>query len=286
MKIMNDYKSYKISTNPFVPEILSGLLWNLPIEGISEEDNFLLAYHKLDKNIKYQQIEIILENLKSQSIITDYSITTEIIKNRNWNKEWEKRTPVIEITEKIVVKPSFKDYHSLENGKIVLEIDPKMSFGTGEHQTTKLMIKMMEKYIVPNSKILDIGTGTGILAIAAAKLVSPKFILGIDNDEWCFLNSRENIKLNEVEKSVEFRLTEIQNIPEKDFDLILANINKGVLIDISSTISNKLNSNGTVILSGLLHEDENDIIREYKKFRIKPVDKLYMDEWVCIAFKK
>ncbi|HSP88661.1 MAG TPA: 50S ribosomal protein L11 methyltransferase, partial [Ignavibacteriaceae bacterium] len=199
-----------------------------------------------------------------------------------WNEEWEKNLQVIKVTDRIVIKPSSKSY--IPNKKeIILTIDPKMSFGTGEHQTTKLMLRLIEKCVRPGMKVLDIGSGTAVLAIAAVKLGAANAI-AIDNDEICFENGNENISLNNVEDKVEIKIGELKEIKENNFDLIVANIQKNILLNISYDIGNRLNKNGLVILSGLLAEDEEDILSRYKETGLYFIEKEKMDEWIALVF--
>ena len=279
---MKDFDKFEITALPFNADLISGVLWQFPISGITEEENKLILYSENGK-VARTELEEALANLVKQNLLESFSVAEEKIADRNWNEEWEKKTPVIEISEKVVVKPSFKSYENKEN-KIVIEIDPKMSFGTGEHETTRLMTKMLEKYIAPDLRILDVGTGTGILAIAASKLAPQKFVLGIDNDEWCELNGNENVKANRAEDSVKIKLAEIGQIEEKDFDLVLANINKNVLKLIAEEISAKTKIGGRVILSGLLIVDEDEIIDVYEKNNFRFEDKSTMNEWSSVSF--
>ena len=180
-----------VESDPFNAEVLSGLLWELNPLGIVELDNSLvLSFDQLD-NIDLR-VKTFLERLKENRIIDSYEYSLNEFEETNWNEEWEKNLKVIKVTGKIVIKPSFRDYSPSE-GEIVITIDPKMSFGTGEHQTTKLMLSMCEKHIEKNIKVLDVGTGTGVLAIASVML-GADYALGIDNDEWCYENALENIK--------------------------------------------------------------------------------------------
>ena len=157
---------------------------------------------------------------------------------------------MIVVSDTLVIKPSFKEYSAKPN-QIVITIDPKMSFGTGEHESTKLSLLFLEKYVKNGMKILDVGTGTAVLAIASVKLGASK-VIAIDNDEWCYENSIENCEVNEVREKVDIRLCEIKDVAEKDFDLIVANIQRDILLEIKNEIRERIRKNGIVILSGLL----------------------------------
>jgi len=280
---MKNYKEFKIMIYPVNIELVSGLFWQLDIDGINESDNGLIVFADEEKKINRSDIEDILNTILSEKLIESFSIEEGIVEDRNWNEEYEKNVRVIEVTERIVIKPSFKEYATKEN-QIIVAIDPKMSFGTGEHATTKLILQFMEKYVNKGDKVLDIGSGTGILGITAALLGAEKSI-GIDNDEWCLLNGTENIKLNHIEDKVEIRLSEIDQVSEKDFDLIVANINKHILLDIAEDIKAKIKKTGTIILSGLLIIDETDITVKYNSLGFNKVATNQMDEWCALIFR-
>lgn len=280
---MKSYCEVTIETVPFNVEILSGLLWDLNPLGIVELDNSLVvSFDQLD-NID-STVKTFLEGIKEDKVIESYEYSLHEFEETNWNEEWEKNLKVIKVTDKIVIKPSFRDYSPSE-GEIVITIDPKMSFGTGEHQTTKLMLSMCEKHIEKKTKVLDVGTGTGVLAIASVML-GADYALGIDNDEWCYENALENIDQNHVYGKVEFRLAEVANIVENNFDILLANIQKDVLLIIKNELVQKVKNGGKIILSGLLFTDEEDIINEYSKLGLTFIDKLQLDEWISLVFSK
>jgi ribosomal protein L11 methyltransferase len=160
-----------------------------------------------------------------------------------------------------------------------------MSFGTGEHQTTKLIIQMLEKFSLSGMKILDAGTGTGILSVAAVKL-GAESVIGFDIDDWCYENAQENCTINRVSGQVQIRIGDINIVPESDFDMILANIQKNILLELSGIFTNKLHSKGVILLSGLLDEDEEDIIKNYSSNGFRHLETIHMDEWIAISLEK
>ncbi len=279
---MKHYKQFKITAEPFIPDIITGELWELKISGINEGEYELTVYCDETAEINKSDIEKILSALTKENLLKSFEITEELIEDKNWNEEWEKKVRVIEVTDKIVIKPSFKEYNKKEN-QIVITIDPKMSFGTGEHQTTQLMLELIEKYVEPGDKVLDIGSGTGVLAISAVKL-GASYALGIDNDEWCLNNGIENVKSNMLEEKVEIRLAEMGQIEENDFNLIVANINKNILLEIADQIGTKIKKAGRLIISGLLLTDETQILNKYTSFGFQFVEKLTKDEWIALVF--
>lgn len=280
---MQDYKKFTITTEPFNPEEISDLLWSLEIGGITEFDKCLAVFVPVDGTENINSIKDFMNSLVEQNLINSFEIDEELVEDRNWNEEFEKNVKVVEVTDKIVIKPTFRDYEEKE-GQVIINIDPKMSFGTGEHETTKLVLTLLDKYISGGEKVLDVGSGTGVLAIGTVLLGAEKAV-GVDFDEWCLLNGKENIELNEVEDKVEVRLGELKDISENDFDLIVANINKHILMDINPGIRERVKDNGTVILSGLLHTDEEDIVKRYSESNFKVVEKIRMNEWIALVLK-
>lgn len=280
---MSYYKEFTITAEPFNPEIISSILWELDITGINEEVNCLKAFATTDGGVTVKAISAQLQKLVEQKMLFDFKVEEYLLEEKNWNEEWEKNINVIEVSDKIVIKPTFREYERKE-GQIVLTIDPKMSFGTGEHQTTKLVLMMLEKYVKNGMNVLDVGSGTGILAIAAVKLGAESAI-AVDNDEWCFDNAKENCQQNNVTDKIEVKLGEIKDIAGQQFNLVLANIQKNILLDIADQIKEKTAVGGIVILSGLLFSDEEDILNAYGKLNYRFLEKAQLDEWIALVFK-
>lgn len=276
------FKEFIITAEPFNVEILSSILWELNIDGINEEVNCIKVFAQ-DENVTIHSIENELKLLIENKLLRDFSVQENFIVERNWNEEWEKSREVIHVTDRIVIKPTFKEYEASQN-EIVLTLDPKMSFGTGDHQTTRICLSFIEKYVRPGMKILDAGSGTAILGIAAAKLGAAK-VIAFDIDEWSYENGIENAKLNQVEDTVEIRQCELNEINENEFDLIVANIQKNILLDLADGFKKKIKGNGLLILSGLLEFDKEAILEKYLHFGFSEVDFLKMDDWIGIVFK-
>lgn len=270
---------YNITAKTPDPDETAGLFWELDISGVEITPDGFRVFSENSDDYSGQ-----LKNILVQNGYEVTSVTLENIENKNWNKEWESTIQVIRVSNKIVIKPTFREY-SPQPDELVLTIDPKMSFGTGEHQTTKLVLLALEKYIRPGMKMLDAGSGTGILAIAGVKLGAEE-ALAFDNDEWCYENSVENVHLNGVEGKVTIRICDISGVHESEFDLITANIQKNILLSIAPNLAEKLKTGGILILSGLYHEDEEEIIREYAAQGLQHSETTGMDEWISIVFTK
>ena len=279
---MKKYKEFLITAEPFNPEILSSILWELDITGINEEVNCLRVFTGTESDLNQVNVNEQLQKLVDENLIREFRVEESVFEDKNWNEEWEKSLNIINVSDKVVIKPSSKEYKQKED-EIVITIDPKMSFGTGEHQTTKLIIRMLEQHLKKGMKVLDAGTGTGILSIAAIKLGASEAI-GFDTDEWCFENARENCTINNVSDKVVIRIGDIGVIKENEFDLILANIQKNILMVLCEGFRKRLKKNGIIILSGLLVEDENDIFKEYSNRGFRHVETRTMDEWIALSF--
>lgn len=279
---MKTHKQFNISTVPFNVDLLSGLLWQLDIEGINEHDNYLAIFSPEENNLTESEIVHFLEIVQKENLIESFSISESSIEEINWNEEWEKKINVIEISDKIAIKPTFRDY-SPKHDQMVITIDPKMSFGTGEHETTKLVLQLLENHLGDAKRVLDVGSGTGVLGIAASLMGAEK-VVGIDNDEWCLENGQENIALNSVESKVEVRLAEIYDVEDPPFELVVANINKHILIDIVEAIVLHTQTDGKIILSGLLECDRDDIVSLYTQYGLTLVDENQLGEWIALVF--
>ena len=279
---MNNYFKYEIFFKPFNPELVSGILWTLDISGIEENEQSLTVYSQKE-NLE-NQLESLMQNAVKSGLIEKYELVADEIENKNWNEEWEKTLNVIEITENIVIKPTFRNYDGGE-GKLIVEIDPKMSFGTGEHETTRLMIELIEKHLRKGDKVLDIGSGTGALAIIAVKLGAESAV-AVDTDEWCFVNGKENAEINKVADKIKFVHGDVNSVAESEFDLVLANINTHILLNYVKEIAAKVKLGGKLILSGILNTDEEKITGSYEKQNLKLIERTRKNEWIALVFEK
>ncbi len=277
------FKKITIKSVPHLPELISGASYLLDCNGIEETQDELIFYLNNFKEEDELFLKNFLSGLIKENLLENFLLNVDEVDEKNWNEEWEKFIKPIKVTERIVIKPSFADY-TANRDEIVLTIDPKMSFGTGHHQTTRLMIRLIEKYIKTGDKVLDVGTGSGILAVISAKLGASETI-ALDIDEDVKDNVIENLRMNNVLEKCRFFAGTIENLMENDFDVVLANIQKNVLIEIANQIKIKTKIGGIIILSGLLSEDGNDIENVYSSLNFAFVDKMQEDEWIGIVYK-
>jgi ribosomal protein L11 methyltransferase len=280
---MQNFKQFEISSNPFNVDLLSGLLWELDILGINENDKSLVISVNSESDVDLKQVRDLVNTLVTENLIESFEVSESLLEGKNWNEDWEKKLNIIKVTDRIVIKPSSRNYEA-RKGEIILIIDPKMSFGTGEHQTTKIVLQLLEKYIYVKDKVLDVGSGTALLGIAASKFGASR-VVAVDNDEWCYINGKENAERNNVD-NIEIVLGTIDEVVESEFDLILANINRNVLLEIRESLYNKLKHGGKLILSGILDTDLDEIKRQFTSLGLTALKIHQIDEWIGIVLIK
>src|SRR5699024_495695 len=209
--------------------------------------------------------------------------TEEIIERQNWNREWEKTIQPQQIGS-FLVKPTWSNKEG--RGQIVLQIDPKMAFGTGYHATTRLMLKELPNLISSPMNILDAGTGTGILAIASIKLGASK-VVAFDNDEWSIQNTRENIILNDTAEQIEVRAGSMEVIDSKEkFDAILSNINKNTILQMLESFQKHLEQNGKLLLAGILKSDEGEVSQQLDEAGFELLRVSREESWIAVLAEK
>lgn len=183
-----------------------------------------------------------------------------------------------------MVAPTWQRY-TPERGELLLTINPKMSFGTGYHESTRLAARLLEEFLQPGMRVLDIGTGTGILAIAAVKL-GAREAWGIDTDEWAYNNARENVDLNGVRDRITIRGGSVADLPGNSFDLILANIQRDVIERLLKEMIDHLQPSGLLILSGLLETDSRPILDMARESSLSVVRQIREGDWIALAVER
>ncbi len=275
---MQNYLEFNFKIKPVQPwsDILMAELIEIGFDSFTEEHDGILAYI---------QKEFFSENeLKTLDLLNNPEVeifyTSQEMPNINWNEEWEKNFSPIIVEDKVSIRAEF---HEAKNLPFEIIIQPKMSFGTGHHATTYLMIQQMLDMDFKGKTVLDMGCGTSVLAIFA-KMSGAAETLGIDIDEWSVENSIENAARNNVDFKVE--LGTADNLGKESFDIILANINRNILIsDIPIYVKN-LNENGELLLSGLCFFDVDDILEVCNAENLKLTKKIQREEWVSLLLEK
>lgn len=251
--------------------------------GCWEEENLIKCYFKKESWSEKQKEQLLnfIQNLYGEN--AKVKISVKEIVDKDWNEIWEQTIEPIEVGEKLVIKPTWKKYHKTE--KIVIQIDPKMAFGTGHHETTRLMLRAIEKYLYPKCKVLDVGTGSGILSIAAIKL-GADVAIGVDNDPWACENANENAEVNNVKDKFKVILGTIDDVNETNFDFVLANINKNAIVKMIPQFYEKLKDHGFLITSGYLDIDQGTIEEHLWMNNFEVIDVLKENEWIAIVSRK
>ncbi|KAB1158157.1 50S ribosomal protein L11 methyltransferase [Flavobacterium luteum] len=256
-------------------EILVAELGELPFESFVESDFGVTAY--IQKQFWNETILEEVQILNSPEFIISYTI--EEIEQVNWNEEWEKNFEAIDVDGKCLVRAPF---HSKTNAEFDIIIEPKMSFGTGHHETTHMMIQHLLETNVTGMKTLDMGCGTAILAILA-EMKGAKPIDAIDIDNWCYLNSIENAERNNC-KNITVYEGDAALLKDKKYDLIIANINRNILLNDMQSYVDCLNPKGTILFSGFYAEDIPFINDSCIEKGLTYVKKLERNNWVSLKY--
>lgn len=268
-----DYLKFEFQTNPENNEMLIALLGELPFESFEENENGLDAYVQV-KNETPEIEERILE-LKN---LFEFSHQKTLIKYQNWNAVWESNFDTIVVRDFCGIRADF--HEPLTEVKHEIVINPKMAFGTGHHETTWMMMSIMENLDFKGKTVFDYGCGTGILAILASQLGAKK-IDAVDIELPSYENTLENARINNIENIKSIHGT-LEKVDDQMYDIILANINRHVILDSFSTLNKMLTPNGILLISGILKEDEKLVkdAAEASNFKIEKTE--YRNNWICI----
>ncbi len=259
--------------DPAIIGILIATLSESGFEGFEEKEEILLAYIPEEK----WQPRVLQQFLAAHSL--EYSI--EKLEEKNWNEEWEKNFQPVRVNTFCGVRAYF---HEPQEGVLhEVIITPKMSFGTGHHATTHMMIEAMQQVDFGHRSVLDFGTGTGVLAILAEKLGAAE-ITAIDNDTWCIANALENVAENQAKKVSVKKMDSLDSVDR--FDIILANINKNVILKELPTMTQHLAEAGVILVSGVLQEDYGDIEEAASGHQFLITRKLTRANWICLQLEE
>ncbi len=273
-----NYIQYSFTVTPVEPvsDILIALLADLGFESFTQNDSGFEAYIQEEQDNETQIKEITFDDFK-------FSYERIVIPKTNWNEEWEKNFNPVYVDDLVCIRAHF---HPVANHvKHDIVITPKMSFGTGHHDTTWLVSKTMFSIPFVNTHVLDMGCGTGILAILAKQLGATK-LLGIDIDEWSIENSIENAEINNA-SNIEFKKGDASLLPTTEtFDVILANINKNVLKKDLPTYFTCLKKEGYLLLSGFFTTDVQELKSLAESIGFTFTESYHKNEWAVIKLKK
>jgi ribosomal protein L11 methyltransferase len=277
-----DYSEYRLCPIPFEPwnEILVASLSDVGFESFMEEENELLAYISTQN----EELSLIHSLLSSFSDKKDLELTyvRTNIEHQNWNALWEADFEPVYVDDRLSIVAPFHGVEARRNR--VIEIDPKMSFGTGHHQTTFLMCQQILNLVLVDKLVLDMGTGTGVLAILAEQL-GAREIIAIDIESWSVENTKWNAERNGCTKIVAIE-GGASLIPLVNFDFIFANINKNILKEQLPIYSQVLTEGGTLLLSGFFNSDVAELVAVAEQFNLFSVSVHEKEAWALIQLQK
>ncbi|WP_299608248.1 50S ribosomal protein L11 methyltransferase [uncultured Aquimarina sp.] len=272
------YIGYYFTIQPLQPatEILIAELGYAGFESFVETETGVEAFIQ-----KPEWNEHILDNIHIlNSDEFEITYTTKEIEQVNWNKEWEKNFNPIVVDDICGVRAPF---HEKSDVMYDIVIEPKMSFGTGHHETTHMMIQHLLKADLENQKVLDMGCGTGVLAILA-EMRGAQPIDAIDIDNWCYLNTVENVERNQCKHITAYE-GDVSLLEDKKYDVVIANINRNILLKDISRYAKTLKSNGQLFLSGFYSEDLELITKECNANNLEFVNSLDRNNWIAACYK-
>lgn len=274
-----DYLALHITLNPVEPfrELVMAQLAEAGFESFVETEAGLEAYIQ---EVEYndQETKLLIKQLGSDF---SFSIRSENIPAQNWNAVWESDFKPIEVTEDCRVRAPF---HEPAHLPFELIIQPKMSFGTGHHETTWLILKNLRGMELGGLDVLDMGSGTGVLAILASKMGAAS-VVAIDIDDWCYENALENVELNGA-VNITVEKGDVRRIGDRSFHFILANINKNVLMQDMAQYAKHLKPDGNLIISGFYEADVPDLVRKADSAGMRQTFVASRNQWAMLQFEK
>ena len=252
----------------------------------SKNDVWSIIGYVVDNRFANTKLNIIFNNLKEFTENENefmYEIFTAKCNDEDWQDEWKKYFHTVNITDNIVIKPSWDEYEPSDN-EIVVEIDPGLAFGTGTHETTSLCVEFLEKYAQNKKKLLDIGCGSGILMLIGKKSGVEK-VVGIDIDEKVNDVVLENFSKNGINENFQVIIGNLVDDVNEKYDLVVSNILVDVLEKLLEDIEKILEKDAIVIFSGILNEKEEAFLKKAKNYNLKQIDRKEKNNWVSLVFK-
>jgi len=281
---MVDYIELNCFLTPFnedISDIIISELCDIDFESFDTQSEYIKAYITEDKfNMTKIENNEIINNLKKEY---DIRFSIQKIENKDWNAEWEANFQPIVIKDIVCIRGSFHPKN--ENCKYDVVINPKMSFGTGHHSTTALMIEHISETVTKGDNVLDMGCGTSLLGIFAS-MIGAKEVIGVDIDEWAYNNSLENLELNNI-SNLKVLLGDADRLKDlKKFNVVLANINRNILLNDMHYYIDHLEAGGNLIMSGFYTQDLKMIRDEAERLGLEYINHKEDNNWVAVKFKK
>lgn len=273
------YTRLQVICDPEFSEILQAEISEAGFDTFMEIENGFEAYAEQENFNK----EVLHEIQQKYGAFTPLTFSQDKIEKKNWNEEWEKNYEPVIVDDRVIIRAAFHQPAKKYQHDII--ITPKMSFGTGHHQTTHLMVKTQLEMDHSNKVVMDAGCGTAVLAIMASKLGAKK-VEAFDIDEWSVINGEENAEINNC-KDITIRQGKISDLTfEDDFDIILANINKNILLQEMHQYAAYLKKGGLLLLSGFYEQDIPDLLKSASQHSLTQVKSHEREKWVSLLLKK
>lgn len=280
----------KVFTKQKALPAVSSILDDLGVEGLIKEkikdevsdDNLIVKFYlPVDKSLE-AKLSVLKSKIKH---LPDYDIDLgsgriecEAISDQDWTESWKENFKPEQITERLVIKPTWEEYQAKPEEKII-EIDPGMAFGTGAHETTTMCLEAIEEYSSQSSNLLDIGTGTGILSIGAY-LLGIEDITAIDIDETAVGIAKENLKLNGINQGVKVKQGNLAEEVDSSYGLVVANLLPHIILDLIPNLGRLVDQEGIFILSGITQEKKDRVKEELKEFTLDVMEVKDSGDWV------
>lgn len=308
--IDKDWLEVTIVTSSEAIEAITGILYNTAVKGISildpddiefkkkhpgdwdyfdeellkvKDDAIVKAYFKDDENFEdyMKYLKESIDNLEEFGLDKGKGlVTVNKVNEQDWENNWKKYYKPTKVGEKIVVRPIWEEYNE-KDGEIVISLDPGMAFGTGTHETTRMCVKAIEKYVKQDSRVFDIGTGSGILAIAAAKMEA-KEVIGVDLDPVAVDSARNNIKFNDI-NNINILHGNLMEVVEGKADIVVANIIAEIIMILTEDVKKFIKQGGYFISSGIIKDRKEDVMKKLQSCGFNIMEVNEDGEWVCIV---
>lgn len=303
-----------IVTSSEAVEAVQGILYTTDVKGVSVQDSedvefkkknpgdwdyfdesilniqegaVVKAYYNGEENIDeiISYIKDGLNNLKEYGIDKGLGlVTVSTVNEEDWANNWKKYYKPTRVGARVVIKPLWEKY-DLKTHELLVELDPGMAFGTGTHETTRMCIQALERYVDENTRVFDIGTGSGILAIAAAKL-GAKEIIGGDLDPVAVTAAKENVSQNNLSDNIKIFKGDLMEVVEGKADIVVANIIADVIKFLTPQLREYINENGLFISSGIIKDKKDEVVETLIENGFEPIEINNQGEWICIVAKK
>lgn len=290
-----------VTTSQEAADVLSNRLMELGASGTVSEDLpatpascVLKAYYPLatDMATLLDGIRQYLEGLRQLGLdVGTGELRTQQLAPTDWNEQWKQFFKPLRVGKHVVIKPTWEPFEA-DPADVIVEIDPGMAFGTGLHASTRLCLSLLEEYVHPADDVLDVGTGSGILSIAAARL-GARYVLGLDTDAEALDIARENVRANarrwdsSLETRIELQVGSLDSLPLNErFECIVMNIRPNVIVPLIPYAENLLQTGGAVILSGILEEEGPDLLHELRPFNLLMHKQVTEDGWIAYVLSQ